>query len=248
MTSRRVLVLGVILALALVITACGDPRPITHVKAPTPIPRKAEPTATLNPTLAAAQEQVEAMPETSEGGGAELPVPSQNPSAKEGAPLFAQNCVVCHGEDGKGVIPGTPDFTAPEFFRQSVPAALFLSVSKGKGSMPPWEGSLKEQQRWDVVFYALDFAVTDDALKRGRDIFKTNCVVCHGEDGKGVVEGTPDFTSPEFVATTSLVELFKSVSEGKGTMPPWKGQLTEEERWDVLMYIRTLGYESLHTP
>ncbi len=246
MVSRRALVFGVILVLALIAAACGDPRPITHMQTPTPIPPKAEPTATLNPTLEAAQTAAETSPQATGKSAEALPVPAQRPSAKAGASVFAKNCVVCHGEDGKGVIPDTPDLTAPDLFRNAAPAELFLSVSKGKGTMPPWESSLKEEERWNVVFYALDFAVTEDALKRGKDIFTTSCVVCHGEDGKGIVEGTPDFTSPEFVATTRLVDLFKSVSEGKGTMPPWKGQLSESDIWDVLTYIRTLGYESMH--
>ncbi|NPA90461.1 MAG: c-type cytochrome [Chloroflexi bacterium] len=246
MKSRRALALGLLTLLAILLMAgCADPRPIAHLTAPTPIPLKAEPTATLLPVLVEAQEAAKAAAQAPAGEEA-LPVPPQRPSAEDGAMAFAQNCVVCHGEDGKGVIPDTPDFTAPDLFRERAPAELFLSVSKGKGTMPPWESSLDEQTRWNVVFYALDFAVSEEALQRGKDVYTTHCVVCHGEDGKGLLEDTPDFTSPEFVATTRLVDLFQSVTDGKGTMPPWKGQLTEEDRWAVLTFIRTMGYDSLH--
>jgi cytochrome c5 len=31
-----------------------------------------------------------------------------------GATVYNQTCVVCHGADGKGAIPGVPDFTAAD--------------------------------------------------------------------------------------------------------------------------------------
>ena len=31
--------------------------------------------------------------------------------AKAGEKIFNETCVACHGEDGKGVVPGAPDFT-----------------------------------------------------------------------------------------------------------------------------------------
>ena len=32
-------------------------------------------------------------------------------NAAKGSVIFHQTCIACHGEDGKGVIPGAPDFT-----------------------------------------------------------------------------------------------------------------------------------------
>lgn len=32
-------------------------------------------------------------------------------NAAHGSVIFHQTCIVCHGADGKGVIPGAPDFT-----------------------------------------------------------------------------------------------------------------------------------------
>lgn len=249
MVSRRKLALFSIIAVLLIIAAgCSDPRPISHLPAPTPIPPRAEPTATLVPALAQAQAAAEKEVAMPAGGGEELPVPAEQPDATKGATVFTQNCVACHGEDGKGAIPGTPDFTSPEFVRTAVPGQLFISISKGKGTMPPWEGTLSEQDRWNVLFFELDQAITDDQVAKGKDIFTANCAVCHGDDGKGVIQGTPDFTDPAFWAKTSMAELFKVVTNGKGAMPAWKGQLSGQDRWDVLTYVRTFGYVSVHEP
>jgi len=249
MVSGRKLALFSIMAVLLIILAgCGDPRPISHLPAPTPIPPKTEPTATLAPALAKAQEAAEKAAQMPTGGGEELPVPAEQPDATQGAAIFAKNCVACHGQDGKGAIPGTPDFTSPDFLHKAVPGELFLVISNGKGSMPAWKGTLSEQDRWNVLFFELDHAITKDQIAKGKDIFTTNCAVCHGEDGKGVIQGTPDFTDPAFWARNSMAELFQVVTNGKGAMPAWKGQLTEQDRWDVLTYVRTFGYKSVHEP
>lgn len=45
---------------------------------------------------------------------ADAPAPAPTPggnNAKAGSVVYHQTCVACHGENGKGQIPGTPDFT-----------------------------------------------------------------------------------------------------------------------------------------
>jgi len=45
-------------------------------------------------------------------GGAGTATASGNAAA--GASVFNQTCVACHGSDGKGIMPGMPDFTQPK--------------------------------------------------------------------------------------------------------------------------------------
>jgi len=92
--------------------------------------------------------------------------------------------------------------------------------------------------------------VTDESLVRGADVYKTNCISCHGETGLGdgpagaALEPRP----AEIAHSTQMLAddlLFYRVSEGgvpfQTAMPAWKGVLTEEQIWDVLAYVRTLG-------
>ncbi len=244
----RAVVLLVLLLMMVLISACGDPRPIRRLPAPTPIAREVGPTPTLVPELAAAagEEQVATAP----GGGeqATLPVPPARPVAAEGQQIFAQNCAACHGADGKGVVQGTPNFADPAFWRERTPAESFQVITDGRGAMPAWKGTLDEQQRWNVLFYAFDFAVDEETLATGQQIFAQSCAACHGADGKGVVQGTPDFTDPAYLATTTMAQQFEVVTNGRGAMPAWGNQLSEDERWAVIMYIRTLGYDSTRQP
>ena len=79
----------------------------------------------------------------------------------------------------------------------------------------------------------------------GAGVYKAKCVTCHGQDGSG---NTPvgkslqvaDLRSPE-VQKKSDAELTVSVSEGKGNMPAFKGNITDEEIHAVVMYVRTLS-------
>ena len=86
-----------------------------------------------------------------------------------------------------------------------------------------------------------------DAAIAGVDVFKNNCVVCHGSQGHG--DG-PAGTSldpapknlPELSAIVADNYLFWRISTGKdGTaMVAWKGILTDEQIWQVVSFIRTL--------
>jgi mono/diheme cytochrome c family protein len=74
---------------------------------------------------------------------------------------------------------------------------------------------------------------------------ETNCASCHGASGKGdgpaavALQPKPaDWTSAK-VAKETDGELFWKISNGRGPMPPWK-HLPDQERWEIVNYIRTL--------
>ena len=77
----------------------------------------------------------------------------------EGKVIYANHCLVCHGENGRGdgesgfglaVPPG--DFTDAFTLAESN-GALFWKITNGNGSMPSYENRLSETQRWQVVAY-----------------------------------------------------------------------------------------------
>jgi len=75
---------------------------------------------------------------------------------------------------------------------------------------------------------------------------ETNCVSCHGPGGKGDGPAAAALPPPKPANWTADAvqkqtdgELFWKISNGRGAMPPWK-HLPENERWEIVNYIRTL--------
>ena len=98
--------------------------------------------------------------------------------------------------------------------------------------------------------------VTEDTIEKGKKLFqgKAFCLTCHGRDGKGlggdIEPGTlkgplpRDFTDQEWQAARTDGELFWILQNGsKGTaMAKFIPLvLTEEEAWEVLLYVRSFG-------
>ena len=84
------------------------------------------------------------------------------------------------------------------------------------------------------------------SISAGKSIYKIRCTVCHGEKGKGDGPAGKALNPPAADHSSALVqnqtdgELFWKVSEGRGPMVGWKLILSEEDRWHVVNYLRTL--------
>ena len=77
----------------------------------------------------------------------------------------------------------------------------------------------------------------------GSAIFKSNCMMCHGADGKGFPAlKTPDFTDPKWQAATKDSEMREVIKNGKkGTaMMPFRDKLNDQQISAVIAYIRSL--------
>ena len=79
-----------------------------------------------------------------------------------------------------------------------------------------------------------------DAVASGANLFANNCVKCHGTNGVG--KGSrPALRSSRIAGTTDgdLAWLLKNGNPYKG-MPGW-GALPEQERWQIVAYVRSLN-------
>jgi mono/diheme cytochrome c family protein len=90
-------------------------------------------------------------------------------------------------------------------------------------------------------------AAAGDAAK-GKSIYQSKCVNCHGPEGKGdgplgrkLKPPAGNFSSPESKSKTEA-ELQDIIENGKPktSMVAWKKQLKEPEIQDVLAYVLTL--------
>lgn len=90
--------------------------------------------------------------------------------------------------------------------------------------------------------------LTPGALQSARALFGDQCVECHGDSGKGdgpqakMYEPRPhDLTDSGHIATVTDGELFYRISEGHKPMPAYKNRLTEQQRWQLVLLIRSLS-------
>lgn len=90
-----------------------------------------------------------------------------------------------------------------------------------------------------------EFAAKGKSAEAGGAIYSQTCVACHGEDGKGVVPGTPDFSKPGGVLAKGDTVLMSHIEQGFQSpgsplaMPPKGGMehLTRDDIKDVLAYM-----------
>jgi len=78
---------------------------------------------------------------------------------------------------------------------------------------------------------------------------KGNCVFCHGDTGAGNEANLPrlrrkpaDLTNKERMTAMTDGEVYWKITKGiTGIMPAGEKRMTEEERWNVVNYVRTLA-------
>ncbi len=80
------------------------------------------------------------------------------------------------------------------------------------------------------------------ATPDGAALFKTNCAICHGPDGRaqtpaGKSMKVRDLTSAE-VQKLSDAELTAIISYGKGKMPSYKARLGPDDIKQLIAHIR----------
>ena len=169
--------------------------------------------------------------------------PASAPDVSNGAAIYVEKCAACHGETGLGdgeqgkqlpvkVAPiGLPDFA-----QKALPSAWFTQVTQGNLDrfMPPFS-SLNDQERWDVVSYALTLHTTPDQIEIGKSLFETSCADC-----------AKNFSNLEMMSALSEDDLIQIVKEGKGDIPAFGKSFTDDEALAVATYLRTLTFAAPH--
>ena len=80
-----------------------------------------------------------------------------------------------------------------------------------------------------------------------KTLYVANCGPCHGDKGRGDGPAAPglnpkpaDHTSPAIQSETDG-SLFWKLSEGRNPMPGYKKIFSEQQRWELIAYIRSLA-------
>ena len=73
-----------------------------------------------------------------------------------GQKLYQRYCIDCHGPAGRGVLPGTPDFSRGEGLFQT-DAQIMRHIRQGSARAPGFGNSLSEREMLDIIAYLRGF-------------------------------------------------------------------------------------------
>ena len=130
--------------------------------------------------------------------------------------------------------------------------------SDHRSARPPVEGTVARGQLYsDAYFYTgkigtnpgdyMPFPVTKEVLERGRERFDIYCAPCHSRvgDGQGFIPSRgfsrmpPSYHIPR-LQKAPLGYFFDVMTNGFGIMPDYASQISPEDRWKIVAYIKAL--------
>ena len=161
-----------------------------------------------------------------------------DPKAREmGQRLFLNSCAQCHGSDAGGS-KGFPNLTDGDWLYGGSPENIKTTLINGRNGVMPAYGHLESAQIVDLANYvrSLSGLPADDAkVARGAELFKTNCVACHGVDGKGnIALGAPNLTDKTWLYGGSEATIVETLTKGRMAMMPSQDKVLSPEKIHLL--------------
>jgi mono/diheme cytochrome c family protein len=95
---------------------------------------------------------------------------------------------------------------------------------------------------------------SESNLRAARQIYVDECLQCHGERGQG--DGPEarshfplpaDLTDAKRMASVADGEIFYQISEGRRPMPSFKNRLTQDQRWQLVLLVRSFSHPAAQT-
>jgi len=96
--------------------------------------------------------------------------------------------------------------------------------------------TLQKEKFVTPVAAAADSTAEVSSVEVGRMVYEVKCIVCHGPDGKLMLNGAKDLS----VSKISSTEILEIVSKGKGLMPAFSEELDEKQLKAVTIYVEGL--------
>jgi mono/diheme cytochrome c family protein len=178
---------------------------------------------------------------------------------QRGSAVFANFCQVCHGPFGLGDGPNTqggfpppPSLTADRAVRMP-DGQMFHVLTYGQGRMAPAAPQLSRDDRWCAILHVRQlqqYQVPSDkqaplTFSEVAQLFRQNCVACHGEDGSGklmrkFLHNIPDFTDLAWQTAQTEMALVNQIDYGSlPLMPAFRYKLKRDEIIGLAVYVRS---------
>jgi mono/diheme cytochrome c family protein len=152
---------------------------------------------------------------------------------------------ICRRIEGHGMEEQTPARTQNQR-NLLVIFGLFLVVAAGGAAF------LYYQSDWRVPAQMKKLQnpvpANNEAVGAGMMVYMDHCQSCHGENGDGrgpkaeqLSVAPANFMDTHTMSAVTDGELFWKITHGRRPMPSFKDKLNDEERWQLVVYIRTLA-------
>jgi mono/diheme cytochrome c family protein len=122
-----------------------------------------------------------------------------------------------------------------------IAAGLFLLSFSIQQEVKKWDAPASSKGLKNPV------ASNSESLAEAKGNYAKHCKSCHGAGGKGdgpkaanLDVSCKDFTKPDFTKQTDG-EIYWKITNGRDPMPTFKSKLSNDERWGLVNYVRTLG-------
>ncbi len=125
-------------------------------------------------------------------------------------------------------------------------AGTIAYTDNALNDMPYTIPNTQEGYELSATMIATPLIETEEVIAKGKLIYENFCVQCHGKEGAGnglvVEKGGHPAPGAYNGALKELPEgkMFHTLTYGKGVMGSHASQLTKEERWQVISYVKVL--------
>jgi mono/diheme cytochrome c family protein len=128
--------------------------------------------------------------------------------------------------------------------QQASGAGLPSTANQGVAANPSPNASFAAQYQGYVNTFP--FPIDEAALDRGQERYNIYCSVCHGRtgDGLGMIVRRGYRKPPSYhddrLRQAPAGYFFDVITNGFGAMPDYSAQISPEDRWKIIAYIRAL--------
>lgn len=194
-----------------------------------------------------------------------------------GQQLYAENCAVCHGENGEGRVGAIlakdwpsirPELTVRTIIEQGVPGSVMPAWGQEHGGpfgsteidalmmyILTWQtGNLPDLAPLPTATLRPALSPVPDVEgdpNRGAELFDENCVMCHGANAEGRVGATLAKAWPGIRPDLTIKTIIANGIPGS-TMPAWSqengGPLTNQDQNDLVAFIMALPVAQVLEP
>ncbi|GAC1664346.1 MAG: cytochrome c [Steroidobacteraceae bacterium] len=158
---------------------------------------------------------------------------------------LAAGCVQSESIDPMMVQPKYKAYARSDFFADGramrVPPANTIPRERVVGNLALTTGIDEQGKRLTKI----PLKLTHELLARGQAKFDIYCAICHGEagDGNSLVASQMSLRPPPSLherASQPVGHTYEVIANGYGLMPSYSAELSVEDRWAVVAYVRAL--------